>query len=226
MEAMMARLTEINERSHRRDGWRYGAIQETRKQRLRRLEVWDGSFPHWEMKSTVVTRRRYKQYELFVSVYRRPRVPKLFLEDMSLPVPPVEDWPHEDQFNGYCRFKRKLVYERGYHGLLAYTPVHGGITYAHHKMGVSTYGFDTAHLGDDEDPLCKNIEWIEHQAMIMAESVRIAALYERDYLRFKDRYVRVRIIEKYHRHINKVVGQRFNLQNNFGAMINVMFGEI
>lgn len=231
LEANTARLVEFLECQHRNDGWRYGAVHESRRDRIKRVRRWSmlpKCYPDRFIKDgfKVVRRCVLSRVELFVTSTQRPSMDFAVIKQFTKYGSNPADWPQVEQFNGYCRFKRKPVYERGYDGILNYVPVHGGITFALHQFGVSTYGFDTAHAGDDENPLCKNIEWVEHQALVMAESVRIAALYERDYLKFNDRYARAEVIDRYHRHVRRAIGQPFELMNNFGAMINAITGKI
>jgi len=241
-EASAAELVRVTERMHRADGWRHGVPEESRRQRIKRLRRWNDLPVHYpdrfskkdddEVKGfKVVSYRKINGVELMVAktTVKRPVIPSMdelqTIVSLGLPLPELE-WKTIDQFNGYCRFKRKPVHERGYDGILSYVPVHGGITYCEHDHGVSVYGFDTAHAGDDNNKSVRNIEWVEHQAWLMARSIQIAALFEPDYLRFKNNDIRSEIIAKMHAMIDRKVGAKFKITNNFGAMINLISGTI
>lgn len=230
-EAHMEKAEAINELIHKAHGWRYGATQnESRRARIKRLRRWDKLPVHYPDRFTkdgveLVSTSRHGDAELFISKTDRLVVPITTIFDDD-PIPPVDQWPAIEQYNGYCRFKRKPVYERGYNGLLSYVPVHGGITYANHELGVSTYGFDTAHANDESNPLVRNLEWLEYQCVVMTESIRIAARFEPDYLKFKSSHAKVYVIDRFHKAINKAVGAKFDLTNNFGAMINAITGRL
>lgn len=232
LEAATARLTAITEKHNQLQGWRYGPVTETRSERIKRLRRWNRVAIHypdrWEPTSYnnnfgLVCCREVSGIALMVTSHER-KEPAWNWDKTDLL--PVEEWETIKQYNGYCRFKRKPVQERGYHGILDYVPVHGGITYCEHKLGVSTYGFDTAHSGDDENPLCRNVEWVEYQCLVMARGIQIAAQFEKDYLRFKDNDCRAVVLSRYHARLDRLISTPFNLGNNFGAMINVLFGRL
>lgn len=216
MEASMADWKKRMIIRNRADGYRTGRIEDTRKQRIKRLRRWDA------------IQDRYPDRKLGVNCLWRKEIGGVFLmvTQMSHPMRMISNRYPEFQFNGYCRFKHKPVIEEGYHGILNYVPVHGGITYCRHSKGVSTYGFDTAHSDDENNPLCRNIEWIEFQCRLMADSIRIAARFEPAYLKFRDKRTRAFVVDKFHSAIRRKTGQNFNLGNNFGAMINLLCGEI
>lgn len=237
LEAASEHLARINERHHRLNGWRHGLIRETRRERIKRLRRWDNLPVHYPDRFTpepdadnffrekfrLVCQREINGIELFVTGFERKQ-PAWNWDKTDLL--PLEDWDSITQLNGYCRFKRKPVHERGYDGMLSYVPVHGGITYCHHKFGVSTYGFDTAHASDEDNPLCRNVEWVEYQCLVMARGIQVAAQFEEDYLRFNELYQRAEIIDKYHARLRRLIAAPFELQNNLGAMINVLFGRL
>ena len=238
----MATLDRINRRSEKIRGWRRGVTaNESRQQRIKRLRRWnrldvhypdrlvpkpDGHAPSFKL----VEQMNYRGVELFVTSSDR-KLPKWTDGDHEDGLGigqllPFEQWETIVQYNGYCRFKSKPVIEKGYNGLLTYVPVHGGITFAQHKFGVSTYGFDTAHADDENNPLVKNIEWVGHQAAIMAMSIRVAAQFEPDYLRFKEMGTKALVIDRYLSKLKRLMGAQLNIQNNFGAMINLLSGKL
>lgn len=230
LEAASASLTRTVEKFHRDDGWRHGLVQESRRERIKRLRRWDGillrypdRYPSGGDYTRLVCRRDADGVELMVTSHDRKQPTWNWDKSDLLP---VEEWETITQYNGYCRFRRKPVHERGYTGILNYVPVHGGITYCNHKLGVSTYGFDTAHADDENNPLVRNVEWIEYQCLVMARGIQIAAQFEPDYLRFKDNDCRAVIIDKYHARLRRLISTPFVLSDNFGAMINVLFGKL
>lgn len=86
--------------------------------------------------------------------------------------------------NGYCIFPRRPTLEQGYDGILAYVPVHGGITFCSQdaKTRQIVYGFDTAHCDSNKYPR-SDVEWIKEQIAVMIRGIRLAAKVERSYLR-------------------------------------------
>lgn len=84
---------------------------------------------------------------------------------------------------GYVRFPTRPVAEDGYHGILDYVPVHGGITYAHEDAEGMVYGFDCGHADDDEDPRMQDVSWVKGEAERLGMAIREAAKIESDYLR-------------------------------------------
>lgn len=230
LEAETARLERIVEKHHRDDGWRHGLVQESRRERIKRLRRWQGvllrypdRIPSGHDYFKLVCQREVNGVELMV-ISRVREVPTWNWDKSELL--PYADWDSVTQYNGYCRFRKKPVHERGYAGILNYVPVHGGITYTEHKLGVSTYGFDTAHADDENNPLVRNVEWVEYQCMVMARGIQIAAQFEPDYLRFKGQDCRAVIIDKYHARLKRLISTPFVLTDNFGAMINVLFGKL
>lgn len=234
LEAHSAKLDGILKKHQRTQGWKSGHLHESRRERIKRLRRWsrlDVHYPdrftlpneEWRSNFSVVSKREVNGIDLLVTGYERKNPTWNWNKTDLLP---VEEWDSIRQFNGYCRFKRKPVHEEGYNGILNYVQVHGGITFCEHKLGVSVYGFDTAHLGDEDNPLCRNIEWLEYQCLVMARGIQIAAQFEQDYLRFKERYQRAQIIDAYHTKVNRLIQTPFQIQNNFGAMINLLFGKL
>lgn len=127
---------------------------------------------------------------------------------------------------GYVRFEQRPVQEMAYGGILTYVPVHGGITYAEQDdEGSMVYGFDCGHAMDEERPELRDHEWLGEECFRMGRAILTAAKYEQRYLATEDDQERAQIIQKYHDEL-KATGIEFNLTDNFGAMINVLFGEL
>jgi hypothetical protein len=128
---------------------------------------------------------------------------------------------------GYVRFARRPLRERDYHGIATYVPVHGGITYAEGKEGSGmVYGFDCGHSGDEKRPETKDRPWLQTQCRVMAVGILLAARYESHYLLAKTEKEKALVVDKYHDDLKKNYGIDFVLKDNFGAMINVMFGGL
>lgn len=124
---------------------------------------------------------------------------------------------------GYVRFPERPVKEDGYYGILTYVPVHGGITYAgEHADGGFVYGFDCAHAGDNQNPDTWDMEWLQAQCVLMKRSIELAAKYEDEYLANESNDYRSELIARYHAEL----GASFDVRDNFGAMINVLFGQL
>lgn len=149
-------------------------------------------------------------------------------DDMTFYLVPPKDYsvgvPH---YCGYIRFQERPVIEPGYHGMLNYVPVHGGITYAEEDKedGSMVYGFDCGHLDDEGRRELKDEEWLGEECYRMGQAIRIAAIYESRYLSDESNEVRAKVIEEYHSELEQR-GINFNLQDNFGAMINVLRGKL
>ena len=130
-------------------------------------------------------------------------------------------------FCGYARFPEKPVKEDGYHGILTYVPVHGGITYAEQEDGGIVYGFDCGHAGDTERPELRDMEWLGEECHKMAEAIKIAAEFEDSFLASEgNNEARAEVLSAYHEAVKERIGKEFNLQNNFGAMINLLGGRL
>ena len=129
-------------------------------------------------------------------------------------------------YNGYVRFPSRPVKEEGYQGIMTYVPVHGGITYAEESEdGSMVYGFDCAHFGDENNPELFEIDWVKAECQRMASAISIAAAYEDEYLAANTREARAEVITEYHERL-RLENIDFNIHNNFGALINAMFGEL
>ena len=131
-------------------------------------------------------------------------------------------------YYGYCRFPKPLLQEPGYHGFVNYVPVHGGITLTtHNPDGSVTYGFDCAHSGDSENPLCHDLIWLRTETEKMAQCLALAADgYERDYLAATDTESKCAVVDAYHQRLRDEQVADFELTDNFGAMMNVLFGQV
>ena len=234
---MEAHFNSLQQRIKREYNWRDGRLLETRHERIKRIRRWRN------IPIVYPDRIKFNDNEKDRSFTNRSLVWNNCIDSVQLMVLsanmirptwnwnktellPIEQWNYLLQYNGYCRFMSKPVIEPGYGGILSYVPVHGGITYCRHQKWVSTYGFDTAHSGDEENSLVRNLEWVEFQCHLMAKAIRIASRFEPAYLRFKDPICRIDILQRYHDAIEKSTGQKFQLCNNFSAMINVLSRNI
>jgi len=128
---------------------------------------------------------------------------------------------------GYVRFPRRPVKEKEYGGIITYVPVHGGITYAKESEdGSVVYGFDCAHCGDWSfvNPGGKKwtLEEVKLEAEKMAEGIKLAAEYEKHYLQCTTNRGKAKVVDEFHREL----GVRFDVTDNFGAMLNLLSGEL
>ena len=127
---------------------------------------------------------------------------------------------------GYCRFAERPVKEQEYSGFLDYVPVHGGITYAVQDEGGMVYGFDCAHHLDAGDPKCSDKVWLRAECEKMAAGIRAAAIFEDRYLSAMTNEAKAKIIDEYHEHMERECEARFDLRDNFGAMLNLLSGSL
>jgi len=127
---------------------------------------------------------------------------------------------------GYCRFRKRPLAEKKYGGIVVYVPVHGGITYAKEDEMGFTYGFDCHHAGDETKPHLANIDWLRDECQRMAVGIKIAALFEKQYLKLgEDSDGKANLLDQYHEKLKKLdIG--FNLTDNFGAMIRLLSGNL
>jgi hypothetical protein len=139
--------------------------------------------------------------------------------------------PFLRHLNGYVRFPKRPVRERGYDGLLAYVPVHGGITYAKaepHQYPESrsmVYGFDCAHAGDEARECCQDPEWVREEAIRMGKAILLAKKYERRYLRNTTNKGKAKVIDEYLAECREA-GLESSTVWSFGAMLNILGGEL
>lgn len=134
--------------------------------------------------------------------------------------------PSMNHYCGYCRFEERPTIEQEYSGILNYVPVHGGLTYARQEEdGTMVYGFDCAHAGDELKPELMDISWLKEECRRMALGIQIATKYEEKYLTSKSDEGKAETLDAYHNEL-ETHGIQFVLQDNFGAMIHVMFGGL
>ena len=122
--------------------------------------------------------------------------------------------------NGYLYFKKRPVREKGYDGILAYVPVHGGITYATgEKDGSIVYGFDTAHCDSHDFPRF-NSEWIKGQLRIMLKGILKAKSVELKYLKAIKQNTKAKYADMVWR------GEEHNNTYNFSILLNLLSGKL
>jgi hypothetical protein len=129
---------------------------------------------------------------------------------------------------GYVRLNQQLFTEMGYDGLLTYVPCPGGITCkAMDSEGCHIYGYDTNHAWDHEKGEGYwTAERMTEETTLFARALVVAAKYEQAYLQADgDCDARAKIIDDYHKAL-AVDGVTFNLTENFGAMMNALFGRL
>lgn len=236
LEAATASLKTYLDKMQRAQGWVDGRDIECRRDRIKRIrrwrrieEVYPDRIKEWADNAILtggelVLSKKFDGFEIMITSANRKVHPKLDAPEWVWA--DVGSWDEIKQYNGYCRFMSKPVIEEGYHGILSYVPVHGGITFAHFDKGVATYGFDTGHADDENNPLVRNLEWVEFQAWLMAKAIRLAAQFEPAYLRSECVYHRASVVDRYHAKVRKLTQQPFVLGNNFGAMINLLCGRV
>ena len=130
-------------------------------------------------------------------------------------------------FCGYVHLPYRPFQEVGYHGLLTYVPVHGGITFAEQQPdGSMVYGFDCMHAGDDEPGSpWHDIDRVKAEAERLLTALYAAVCYEIDYLEAKEGTGRVAIVDAYINDLATTAGIQFDLRDNMGAMISVLCGS-
>lgn len=165
--------------------------------------------------------------------YPESKAVKVWEKDgLTLSVVEHSDMGH---YCGYVRFKKRPVREKGYDGILIYVPVHGGITYAEESHPIDTvnprnsdwvYGFDCSHSSDWSEFHPEGHNWtleeVIQETEKMAKAISLCGKYETRYLRNISNKGKAKVIDEYHREL----GMEFNLQDNFGAMINILSGKL
>lgn len=132
---------------------------------------------------------------------------------------PIIDEMNEPSKNGYVTFPKRPVREVGYSGILSYVPVHGGIIYANeNKDGSMEYGFDTLHSNSHEFPR-DDEDWIMDQIKAMAEGIIRASEVE-------DKYLSCKTNKGKAKHAQYVAGDTPPSELGFGAMINMLSGQL
>ena len=126
---------------------------------------------------------------------------------------------------GYVRFPTRPLIEQGYSGIATYVPVHGGITFARQEGETMTYGFDCMHSGDETNPKLQDQNWLRAECERMALAIIQAGKFEQDYLLAATDEARSDVLTAYHNAL-EAEGILFDLRDNFGAMINVLFGSL
>jgi hypothetical protein len=127
---------------------------------------------------------------------------------------------------GYCVLPERPVKETSYNGILTYVPVHGGITLAKElESGKMVYGFDCAHVDDEYNSDTWDIDWLTKQCENMAFAIEVASAYEDEYLNANGNKGKADVIDRYHGNL-KDDGIEFDITNNFGAMLNLLCGEL
>jgi len=130
-------------------------------------------------------------------------------------------------FCGYVIFPKRFLREKGYHGIVTYVPVHGGITLAKERDdGSMVYGFDCAHCDDEGNPNLRDEEWLKRECERMATGLKLAAKYERRYLRCTTNEGKANALDDFHKEVADECGAEFNVQDNFGVMINLLAGQL
>jgi hypothetical protein len=128
------------------------------------------------------------------------------------------DQPPKVGYTGYVTFKEKPLVEPGYKGILAYVPVHGGITYCCHDELGSVYGFDTNHGTSPKYPI-RDIAWIKEEISVMARGIIYAASIEEAYLKADgNNKLRAELLQP-------LVDLR-PTDMNFSVMLNLLSGEL
>lgn len=89
---------------------------------------------------------------------------------------------HQHRYNAYVKFKKPPTRSRGYEGIYAYVPAHGGLTFAEKYKDGMVYGLDTAHMGDGQREHLYDLEWLENHLRMVARAILLAASYEARYL--------------------------------------------
>jgi hypothetical protein len=128
---------------------------------------------------------------------------------------------------GYIMFPKCPMQRPGYMDFLAYTPVHGGLTYAQEMPGTGryVYGFDCAHGGDEYNDDLKDIEWLTAECERMGAFIELAIPYEPAYLAAETDEEKAPIIDAY-REACKSKNELASEDLGFIANINVIFGGL
>ena len=135
------------------------------------------------------------------------------------------DEPFMHHYCGYARFPKRPVREVGYYGILSYVPVHGGITYARQDDEGMVYGFDCAHAGDEEKSWLKDEAWLMAECERMAFAIQWARWFELPYRMAWSNNLKAKVIGGYHALLRRR-GIEFELTDNFGAMLNLLAGDL
>lgn len=134
---------------------------------------------------------------------------------------------HMGHFCGYATFSMRPTIEQGYDGILTYVPVHGGITYARRdEDGTFTYGFDCSHCNDEEDPRCRDLDWLTRETEKFVIAIPVAVAYESRYLAAEDSKAKAQVIDQMHEELERDHEIRFDVKDNFGATLKLLSGRL
>lgn len=164
--------------------------------------------------------------EIRTDRYPEAKASALFEEDDIIYSIVKQEFGH---YCGYVRFPRRIVREPGYDGILAYTPVHGGITYAEADSldGSMVYGFDCAHSNSHELPT-NDPEWLLWQCRLMRWGICFLAPAESlySYMTNKGRSSLLdRKLDAFQEFSGDDSAKAAAMQS-FSAMVNLIFGRL
>jgi hypothetical protein len=126
------------------------------------------------------------------------------------------------KYNGYVQFPNLPTVAPGYKGILAYVPVHGGITYFQQWWdGSVTYGFDTGHSHSEEmGETINDMGWLMAEAESMARNILIVARFEPYYLNARTEERKAVVLNRMNRFL------QIDVMGNMGVMLNLLSGEL
>ncbi len=173
----------------------------------------------WVYRGTNCTVIRNGQWEEMVNDFRKSGLAEKLSDSM--------EWMSAKVGNlqGYARFPKRPLYERGYHGIVTYIPAPGGITLAEqYADGSFVYGYDTGHHGQ-EGLQYRDVCWHVVQVEFMVDAIIIARRLERAYRDAKKNKDRARVLEEFGRRL-RLRGKQIDVQDSFGIMINLLSGQL
>ncbi len=144
--------------------------------------------------------------------------------------PMMKKWRAEDEsyrrllrrqlggLNGYAVFPKGWLKEGAYGGILAYVPVHWGITYNETSELGQVFGFDTGHADSEKFPR-EDPKWIQQQLTQMVIGLEKAHEVERSYLRCTTNKGKAKWAQM-------VLDTCDHKEDNFSFMINMLTGEL
>lgn len=151
------------------------------------------------------------------------------LEDVRLLISDATKWMKGKIGNlqGYARFPKRPLYERGYHGIATYIPAPGGITFAEpYADGSFVYGYDTGHYGQ-EGTQFKDVNWHVVQVEFMVDAIMIARRLERAYRDAKQVAKRAAVLDEFGRRLRLHSRGYKNIDtDNFGVIMNLLSGQL
>ena len=126
---------------------------------------------------------------------------------------------------GYCTFPKRMLIAEKWHDFAANVPVHGGLTYVKASdNGATTYGFDCGHADDDDDPECRDIDWVSTECERMAEAIKLAVTFEPQWLAAVTEAEKEAIITAYHAECHKHGCVFAPPDDSIGDMMSVISG--